>query len=234
MGPAGAAVEDHAGASPARPAPARSPPASGSARPAVPTSGPPAPAAAQPVPPEVATHGATCRECGGDVADDGYCTSAAPGRPSLRDHFTEQPAAGWRPCATAASGTPATRTPSPCTPGPSRAATPCSWSATGCPRRPTRTSPAWRPLGPPATSWPPPTRRGMGTAATRVAASAQALEAAADAANEAVIAHTTPGPGNPASCTFVAAVVRRAAPRRRAGSATAGPTGCPTPGTPGC
>jgi serine/threonine protein phosphatase PrpC len=49
--------------------------------------------------------------------------------------------------------------------------------------------------------------RGQGTAATRVAATAKALEAAADAANEAVIANTSPSPGNPASCTFVAAVV---------------------------
>ncbi len=46
-----------------------------------------------------------------------------------------------------------------------------------------------------------------GTVATRVAASAKALVLAADAANEAVIAHTTDGPGNPASCTFVAAVL---------------------------
>ena len=50
--------------------------------------------------------------------------------------------------------------------------------------------------------------QGMGTAATRIAASARAFGAAVDAANEAVIAHTTPGPGNPASCTFVAAVLR--------------------------
>ena len=49
--------------------------------------------------------------------------------------------------------------------------------------------------------------QGVGTATTRVAASARALVAAADAANQAVIAHTTSGPGNPASCTFVAAVV---------------------------
>jgi serine/threonine protein phosphatase PrpC len=46
-----------------------------------------------------------------------------------------------------------------------------------------------------------------GTVATRVASSTKALVAAANAANEAVVANTTSGPGNPASCTFVAAVV---------------------------
>jgi serine/threonine protein phosphatase PrpC len=49
--------------------------------------------------------------------------------------------------------------------------------------------------------------QGQGTAASRVAATAKAIEAATDAANEAVIANTPPGPGSPASCTFVAAVV---------------------------
>ncbi len=42
---------------------------------------------------------------------------------------------------------------------------------------------------------------------TRVAASTKALVAAANAANDAVIANTAAGPGNPASCTFVAAVL---------------------------
>jgi serine/threonine protein phosphatase PrpC len=46
-----------------------------------------------------------------------------------------------------------------------------------------------------------------GSVATRVAASAKALVAATDAANEAVIANTVAGKGSPASCTFVAAVV---------------------------
>jgi serine/threonine protein phosphatase PrpC len=40
-----------------------------------------------------------------------------------------------------------------------------------------------------------------------VAASTKALVAAADAANDAVVATTTAGPGNPPSCTFVAAVL---------------------------
>jgi len=55
------------------------------------------------------------------------------------------------------------------------------------------------------------TSGGIGTARARVAAAAKALETAADAANDAVVASTVAGPaanpGNPASCTFVAAVV---------------------------
>jgi serine/threonine protein phosphatase PrpC len=51
--------------------------------------------------------------------------------------------------------------------------------------------------------------KALGTAATRLTATARALEAAADAANSAVIAHTSAGPGNPASCTFVAAVIEQ-------------------------
>ena len=93
------------------------------------------------------------------------------------------------------------------TPTPSRAAARCSSSATGC-RRPTDSDVASLAAARAArdvlaVSDP----RAMGTAATRLAASARALVAAADAANEAVIAHTTAGPANPASCTFVAAVV---------------------------
>ena len=49
--------------------------------------GPPAPA------PEVATTPRVCRECGGDVADDGYCTRCGAEADSPRDHFSEQPAA---------------------------------------------------------------------------------------------------------------------------------------------
>jgi serine/threonine protein phosphatase PrpC len=55
------------------------------------------------------------------------------------------------------------------------------------------------------------TSGGIGTAGARVGATVKALEAAADAANEAVVASTATGPagstGNPASCTFVAGVV---------------------------
>ena len=152
----------------------------------------------------------------GSAAATSPTTATAPsaGR-RRRARATTSPSSrprGWQPCATAASATPATRTPSPWTPGPSRAATRSSSSATGSPPRPTRTSPASRRPAPPATSWPPPTPGGIGHRRQRGSRRARkALVAAADAANEAVIAHTAAGPGNPASCTFVAAVVDGAA-----------------------
>ncbi|HSF97318.1 MAG TPA: protein phosphatase 2C domain-containing protein, partial [Ornithinibacter sp.] len=49
--------------------------------------------------------------------------------------------------------------------------------------------------------------RGLGTPESSVAATARALVTAADAANDAVIAHTAQDAASPASCTFVAAVV---------------------------
>src|SRR6187200_2320588 len=36
---------------------------------------------------------ASCHECGGDIAADGYCTECGAKARSPRDHFTEQPAA---------------------------------------------------------------------------------------------------------------------------------------------
>jgi serine/threonine protein phosphatase PrpC len=47
----------------------------------------------------------------------------------------------------------------------------------------------------------------LGTPDSRTAATVRALERAADAADDAVVANTTATTGNPASCTFVAAVV---------------------------
>jgi serine/threonine protein phosphatase PrpC len=55
-----------------------------------------------------------------------------------------------------------------------------------------------------------PTIRTSDSVGTRVAASTKALVVAVNAANDAVIANTTAGPGNPASCTFVAGVLHGA------------------------
>src|SRR3954469_2542635 len=46
----------------------------------------------EPAPAQAAATARTCRECGGDVADDGYCTSCGASAASPRDHFSEQPA----------------------------------------------------------------------------------------------------------------------------------------------
>ena len=159
-----------------------------------------APAAA----PEVAGP-VTCHECGGDVADDGYCTQCGARAPSERNHFSEQPAP-WV-AAVCDRGVRHTRNEDAV----ALAAAPAGHavlvvcdgvsSSTDSDVASLAAARAARDVltrsGPPA----------PGSVAVRVAASAKALVAATDAANEAVIANTTAGPGNPASCTFVAAVV---------------------------
>jgi serine/threonine protein phosphatase PrpC len=207
VGPAGAAVEDQAGA---LSCPACASPVAAGERFCEACGadlGPPAPAAVQPVPPEVATTARTCRECGGDVAMDGYCTNCGAGAESLRDHFTEQPAA-WV-AAVCDRGVRHTRNEDAVAlhagsePGSHAVLVVCDGVSSSTDSDVASLAAARAARDVLATSNP----QGMGTAAARVAASAQALGAATDAANEAVIAHTTPGPGNPASCTFVAAVL---------------------------
>lgn len=163
--------------------------------------------AAPPAAPEVAATARVCHECGGEVADDGYCTHCGAAAPSPRNHFTEQPA-GWVAAvcdrgvrhrrnedAVALAAGPE--------PGGHAVLVVCDGvsSSTDSDVASLAAARAARDVlvgaGP----------AGSGTVATRVAVSAKALVAAVDAANEAVIAHTGTGPGNPASCTFVAAVV---------------------------
>ena len=169
--------------------------------------GQPAPAAGPPVPPEVATTSRTCRECGGDVGADGYCTRCGASAPSLRDHFTEQPA-GWVG-AVCDRGVRHTRNEDAVAlgagsePGSHAVLVVCDGVSSSTDSDVASLAAARAARDVLAVSSP----QGVGTATTRVAASARALVAAADAANAAVIAHTTSGPGNPASCTFVAAVV---------------------------
>lgn len=175
---------------------------------------PPDPVEASPAPvAPVAAEGAAtpvsapCRSCGGEVADDGYCTRCGTAAAKPRDHFTEQPAPwvaavcdrGIRhhrnedAVALAAAETPGERAVLVVCDGVS--------SSTDSDVASLAAARAARDVL--ARSQP----RGLGTAASSVAASAKALVNAADAANDAVIANTTPRAGNPASCTFVAAVV---------------------------
>ena len=163
--------------------------------------GPPAPA------PEVATTPRVCRECGGDVADDGYCTRCGAEADSPRDHFSEQPAA-WV-AAVCDRGIRHSRNEDAVAldagpePGSHAVLVVCDGVSSSTDSDVASLAAARAARDVLAVSNP----QGMGTAATHIAASARALIAAADAANKAVIAHTTAGPGNPASCTFVAAVV---------------------------
>lgn len=148
----------------------------------------------------------SCGECGGDVADDGYCTQCGARAASPRDHFTEQPAP-WVAAvcdrgirhrrnedAVALHAGPV--------PGSHAVLVVCDGVSSSTDSDVASLAAARAARDVLAVSDP----QGQGTAATRVAATAQALESAADAANEAVVAHTSVGP-NPASCTFVAAVV---------------------------
>ena len=78
------------------------------------------------------------------------------------------------------------------------------------------------------------TSGGIGTAGARVAAAAKALEAAADAANDAVVANTVAGPAatRPRARSSPGWWTRPCS--SSAGSATAVPTGSPRPGSRSC
>ena len=162
---------------------------------------------AQPVAPDPSGPSAACRECGGVVAEDGYCTRCGARAPSPRNHFSEHPAP-WV-AAVCDRGIRHTRNEDAVAlaadpqPGGRAVLVVCDGvsSSTDSDVASLAAARAARDVlaaaGPTA----------AGTVATRVATHAKAIVAAADAANDAVITHTAQGPGNPASCTFVAAVV---------------------------
>ena len=163
--------------------------------------------ATSPVPPDAAPGAPACRECGGDVADDGYCTQCGARAASPRDHFTEQPAT-WvaAVCDRGVSHTrneDAVALAAATEPGGRAVLVVCDGVSSSTDSDVASLAAARAARDVLAVSDP----QGQGTAASRVAATAKALEAAVDAANEAVIANTSPGPGSPASCTVVAAVV---------------------------
>lgn len=148
-----------------------------------------------------------CAACGGTVADDGYCQTCGAKAPSPRDHFTEQPAPwvaavcdrGIRhrlnedAVALAADPEPGSRAVLVVCDGVT-AAEDSDIASLAAARAARDVLAASR-------------SRGLGTDSSRAAAVRSRLKVAADAANEAVIANTPPGSGNPPSCTFVTAVV---------------------------
>ena len=168
---------------------------------------PAAPDAALPAVPEVTPAPRRCRECGGDVAEDGYCTRCGAGAASPRDHFTEQPAT-WV-AAVCDRGVRHTRNEDAVAldagaePGSHAVLVVCDGVSSSTDSDVASLAAARAARDVLAGSSP----RGAGTAATRAAALAQVLVAAADAANEAVVAHTTSGAHSPAACTFVAVVL---------------------------
>ncbi|HEX5335012.1 MAG TPA: protein phosphatase 2C domain-containing protein, partial [Propionicimonas sp.] len=167
---------------------------------------------ATPAPDDLSATAPTCQACGGVVISDGYCGTCGTRAPTLRDHFTEQPAAwvaavcdrGIRhtrnedAVALAADDEPGTRAVIVVCDGVSNSidSDVASLAAARAARDVLRSSRS----------------RGMGTASSLVAAVIARLEAATDAASEAVLevthaARAAAATGNPASCTFVAAVV---------------------------
>ena len=152
-----------------------------------------------------------CHECGGVIADDGYCTQCGAKARSPRDHFTEQPSS-WvaGSCDRGVRhhrNEDALALDARAEPGSHAVLVVCDGVSNSVDSdiASLAAARAARDVLARATSG------GIGTAAARVAAAAKALETAADAANDAVVASTVAGPaanpGNPASCTFVAAVV---------------------------
>ena len=167
-----------------------------------------APVAEAPAPAAPQAAAAACHECGGEVAADGYCTQCGAAAANARHHFTEQPApwvaavcdrgvrhvrnedavalaagphAGGHAVLVVCDGVSSSADSDVASLAAARAARDL---LAGGPR-----------IG------------NTDSVGTRVAASTKALVLAADAANDAVVAATTAGPGNPASCTFVAAVI---------------------------
>ena len=181
-----------------------------------------------PVPDDLGGTAPTCQACGGEVSSDGYCGTCGARAPRLRDHFSEQPAAwvaavcdrGIRhtrnedAVALAADPEPGSRAVLVVCDGVSNSidSDVASLAAARAARDVLGSSRS----------------RGMGTPSSLVAAVIARLEAATDAASEAVLeVSRTPKSvaavgnpaaailesailecgGNPASCTFVAAVV---------------------------
>jgi serine/threonine protein phosphatase PrpC len=148
-----------------------------------------------------------CPSCGGAVADDGYCTRCGARATSPRDHFTEQPApwvAGVCDRGVRHSrNEDAVALDAWAEPGSRAVLVVCDGASSSTESDVASLAAARAARTLLAISSP----QGLRTMAARVAATAKALEAAADAANDAVIAHTPPGWANPAACTFVAAVV---------------------------
>jgi serine/threonine protein phosphatase PrpC len=169
---------------------------------------PVSPAEASAAGPDPATPaGPGCAECGGTVGEDGYCTTCGTKARSPRDHYVEQPASWVAACcdrgvrhdknedATAVSAEPE--------PGSRAVLVVCDGVSTSTDSDVAALAGARSARDVLTASQP----SGLGVAASRAAALAQAMEAASAQANAAVIANTAPESANAASCTLAAAVL---------------------------
>ncbi|WP_205859520.1 protein phosphatase 2C domain-containing protein [Phycicoccus flavus] len=149
-----------------------------------------------------------CAACGGEVGPDLYCTTCGTKAPSPRDHYRESPAP-WV-AGVCDRGVRHTRNEDAMalfadpTPDGGRAVLVVCDGVSSSADSDTASLAAARAA---LEVLVPPLPRGLGTADSEDAAAAAVLSRAAAAANAAVIANSDPSSDNPASCTWVAAVL---------------------------
>jgi len=187
------------------------------------------PAVGAPVPIDLSGTATACQACGGEVSSDGYCDTCGARATKHRDHFSEQPAT-WV-AAVCDRGIRHTRNEDAMAlaadpePGSRAVLVICDGVSSSVDSDLASLAAARAARDVLASS----RSRGMGTGPSLVAAVIARLEAATDAASEAVLEVTrlakdavavggaagggpavpAPGATNPASCTFVAAVVEQ-------------------------
>jgi len=148
-----------------------------------------------------------CTACGGEVGPDLYCTTCGTKAPRPRDHYREAPA-GWV-AGVCDRGVRHTRNEDAMAlfaePEPGGRAAPVVCDGVSSSSDSDRAALAAARASLEVLAPAPP--RGLGTSESVEAAAASVLGRAAAAANAAVIAHSDPSSDNPASCTWVAAVV---------------------------
>jgi serine/threonine protein phosphatase PrpC len=172
-----------------------------------------------PVPDDLSGTASTCQACGGEVSSDGYCNTCGARAPERRDHFSEQPAT-WVAAVCDrgirhARNEDAVALAAEAEPGSRAVVVVCDGVSSSVDSDLASLAAARAARDVLASS----RSRGMGTGPSLVAAVIARVEAAADAASRAVLEVTSkakdvaavggPLAPNPASCTFVAAVVEQ-------------------------
>jgi len=148
-----------------------------------------------------------CANCGGVIGADGYCESCGTKAPTERDHYTEYPASWVAACCDRGIRHPrnedATAVAADPTPGGRAVLVVCDGVSTSIDSDVASLAAARAARDVLVANRP----EGLGTPASRVAATSNAIAKAAASGNAAVIDKTAVGSENAASCTFAAAVV---------------------------
>lgn len=148
-----------------------------------------------------------CANCGGVIGADGYCENCGTKAPTERDHYTEYPASWVAACCDRGIRHPrnedATAVAADPTPGGRAVLVVCDGVSTSIDSDVASLAAARAARDVLVANRP----EGLGTPASRVAATSNAIAKAAASGNAAVIDNTAVGSENAASCTFAAAVV---------------------------